>query len=74
MNPAANISFPLLTPEAAGFEPKTPGTGNKRFNHSAVRHVKSFLNNYTIIAIKLSAVKKLPSLNNRFCNIGCYDY
>ena len=76
MNPAANISFPLLTPEAAGFEPTTAGTGNKRFNRSAVslgKRVKSFPNNYTIIAIKLSAVKKLSSLNNRFCNIGCYD-
>ena len=31
INPAANISFPLIAPETAGFEPMTPGTGIKRF-------------------------------------------
>ena len=29
INPTANISFPLTTPETAGFEPMTPGMGIK---------------------------------------------
>ena len=37
IGPAANISFLLITPETAGFQPMTPGTGIKCSNHSAVR-------------------------------------
>ena len=41
INPATNISFPLITPETVGFKPMTPGTRIKRSNHSAVRLGKS---------------------------------
>ena len=41
INPAANVTFLVITPETAGFEPLTPGTGGKSFNHSAVRLGKS---------------------------------
>ena len=37
----ANISFLLITPETAGFQPMTPGTIIKRSNHLAVRQGKS---------------------------------
>ena len=30
IDPAANLSFPLITPDTAGFEPMKPGTGIKR--------------------------------------------
>ena len=37
INPAANLSFPLITPETVGSEPMIPGTGTKCSNHSAFR-------------------------------------
>ena len=37
INPAANLSFPLITPETVGSEPMTSRTGIKCSNHSAFR-------------------------------------
>ena len=37
INSAANITFLVITPETAGFEPLTPGKGGKSSYHSAVR-------------------------------------
>ena len=41
INPAANITFSVVTPETAGFKPSTPGAGGKSSNHSTVRLCKS---------------------------------
>ena len=54
INPAANITFSVITPETAGFEPLTPGTGGKSTNHSAVRLGKS-LGQYPTWYLSLTA-------------------
>ena len=64
INPAADISFPLITPETAGFEPITPAIRIKRSYHSALSIFATMRNVLTTVWSRFGSW----SLKFKFCS------